>query len=364
MTMNKNGKKMAQEDKSSLISDKFRDWVGVELRYNTPELLNPAFVHWELGPELPPNWEIGEGLTKRFASVIRDPNPLWETTLPPTALASLEFVHRMVLFSASVLRDSEIPVGTNAGEEWAAWNLNSNLPFLLNGGEGFEYFVPVREGDIITCTGKIVAGEEHLARKGDKNVVHTIQIDYTNQRGEQTTRLLGTFISKPRMYDSSTDSQTAAVKQEATGRQLTYKVGDQLTYDDVEVGDVLPTLLQPLATRRLVHWASVSRDFSEMHYDKDFAQRLGLKGVIAHGALLSSFLGQVLTDFMGLKGVLKRFWSQYRKPQYPGDDAICKGKIAKKYIKGDEHYVELDVWIENPRGELCVTGRATLVLPN
>ena len=58
-----NGKKMAQGDMSSLIPDKFRDWIGVELRYDTPELLNPAFVHWELGPELPPHWEIGEGLT-------------------------------------------------------------------------------------------------------------------------------------------------------------------------------------------------------------------------------------------------------------------------------------------------------------
>jgi len=38
--------------------------------------------------------------------------------------------------------------------------------------------------------------------------------------------------------------------------------------------------------------------------------------------------------------------------------------LTKKYIKGDEHYVDLDLWIENPRGELCVPGRATLVLPN
>jgi len=354
-----------QVGKSSLIPDRFRDWIGVELMYNTPELLNPAFVHWELGPELPPHWKISEGLTKRFASVIRDRNPLWETILPPTALGSLEFVHRMVLFSASLLRDSEIPDSISDGAEWwKDWNLNSNLPFLINGGEDFEYFVPVREGDIITCTGKIVDAEERLTRGGDKNVVHTIQIEYTNQRGELTTRLQGIFISKPRAYDSSRDSQTTEVKQETRGRRLSYRVGHQLTYDDVEVGDILPTLLQPLTTRRLVYWASVSRDFSEMHYDKDFAQSLGLKGVLAHGAFLSSFLGQVLTDFAGPKGVLRRFRSRYRRPQYPGDDAICKGRVAKKYIKGNEHYVELDVWIENPRGELCVPGLAILVLPD
>ena len=43
---------------SSLIPDEFKKWLDVDLKYDTPELLNPAFVHWELGPELPPNWDI------------------------------------------------------------------------------------------------------------------------------------------------------------------------------------------------------------------------------------------------------------------------------------------------------------------
>ena len=59
-------------------------------------------------------------------------------------------------------------------------------------------------------------------------------------------------------------------------------------------------------------WAAGSGDFYQIHYDKDFAQGTGLKGLIVHGALKNAFLGQLLHDWIGEKGQLRRFGCSYR----------------------------------------------------
>jgi hypothetical protein len=47
----------------------------------------------------------------------------------------------------------------------------------------------------------------------------------------------------------------------------------------------------------------------------------------------------------------------------PGDTLLCKGKVTKKYVKGGEHLVDCEVWVENQRGEKFTPGEATAALP-
>jgi hypothetical protein len=48
----------------------------------------------------------------------------------------------------------------------------------------------------------------------------------------------------------------------------------------------------------------------------------------------------------------------------PGDTLTCKGKVVKKYVEGDEHCVECEVWVENSKGERTTPGTAVVVLPS
>ncbi len=137
----------------------------------------------------------------------------------------------------------------------------------------------------------------------------------------------------------------------------------QLTYKDVQVGMEIPPLLKHPTSRQLVMWAGASGDFAEIHYNKDFAISQGLPGVIVHGALTSSFLGQLLTDWIGKLGTLKKFGCQFRGMHFPGQDILCKGKVINKYTKDGECYVECEIWTENPRGERQTKGMAIVVLP-
>ena len=138
----------------------------------------------------------------------------------------------------------------------------------------------------------------------------------------------------------------------------------QIYYEDVEVGMELPTLTKKPTTTQLVMWAGASGDYNPLHFDKDFAQKLGFKTVLVHGRLKAAFLGQLMTDWIGDEGFLKKLTCQYRGNDFPGDDIIVKGKVTNKYIKDSEHYVECEIWTENPQGERTTPGTATVVLPS
>jgi acyl dehydratase len=141
-------------------------------------------------------------------------------------------------------------------------------------------------------------------------------------------------------------------------------VAEQVFYEDIEVGSEIPSLVKRATRRQLVQWAGASGDFYEIHYDKDFALASGLPDVILHGRLKASFLGQMLTDWTGLEGNLKKYNVRYRGMDFPDQELTCKGKVTKKYVENNEHLVELDIWTENPQGEKTITGSAVVSLPS
>ena len=84
-----------------------------------------------------------------------------------------------------------------------------------------------------------------------------------------------------------------------------------LVWEDIEEGMVVPSLVKLPTTQMLVKYAGASGDFYQIHYDHAFALEKGLPGVIIHGALKSAFLGQMLTDWIGESGTLKKLACQY-----------------------------------------------------
>ena len=138
----------------------------------------------------------------------------------------------------------------------------------------------------------------------------------------------------------------------------------KLFCEDVAVGSEITPLVKQPTTRQLVMWAGASGDFNPIHYDKDFALKRGLPGVVVHGQLAGCFLGQMLTDWLGEEGSLKKLSLSYKGMNFPGEALACKGTVAKKYIEDDQHLVVLSIWAENPRGEKTVSGTAIVSLPS
>ena len=138
----------------------------------------------------------------------------------------------------------------------------------------------------------------------------------------------------------------------------------KLYWEDVEEGMELPHLVKRPNTQQLVKWAGASGDYYQIHYDTAFAQANGLPGVIVHGALKNAFLGQLVTDWIGEYGTLKRLSCQYRGMDVPEDTLTSKGKVVRKYQEDDQCLVDCEIWIENGRGETTTPGAATVALPS
>ena len=68
-------------------------------------------------------------------------------------------------------------------------------------------------------------------------------------------------------------------------------------YSVAKKGDKLPRLtVGPINQDDLVLYANASGDQNPIHIDQNFAKKSGLPDVIAHGMLIMSYLGRLLTD--------------------------------------------------------------------
>ena len=147
----------------------------------------------------------------------------------------------------------------------------------------------------------------------------------------------------------------------------------QLYWEDAELNSEIPPLAKVATTQMLVQWAGASGDFNPLHYEDSFAASQGVEKPIVHGQLKRAWLVQLLTDWIGEQGTLKKFSCQFRGMDYPrlmetvvepqeGETWWCKGTVTKKYAEGDKHCVDCNIWVENGKGEKTTTGSATVVL--
>ena len=141
-------------------------------------------------------------------------------------------------------------------------------------------------------------------------------------------------------------------------------MGTQVYFEDVEEGMEIPTLLKNPTTQQLVKYAGASGDYYQIHYDQDFARDNGLPTVILHGALKNAFLGQVMTDWIGEYGVLRKLSAQYRGMDTPGSTIYGKGIVKKKRVENGDNLVECEIWLENAEGKKTTPGQAVVVLPS
>ena len=149
----------------------------------------------------------------------------------------------------------------------------------------------------------------------------------------------------------------------------------QTYWEDISIGQDIPSLTKIATTLMLVKWAGAYGDYNPLHYDNDFAVNfMKTGGIIVHGTLKRQWLIQMLTDWVGDDGWLQRIQTSFKAMDYPrrmktltgpedGDTWQCKGKVTGKSEKGGKHLVECDIWLENSKSEITTSGTATLLLP-
>ena len=113
----------------------------------------------------------------------------------------------------------------------------------------------------------------------------------------------------------------------------------------LEVGQVIGTEEFHLTRDSLVRYAGASGDFNPIHYRDDFAQSVGLDGVLAHGMLTMGVAVQVAVDWVGDAGKVIDYGVRFTKPVFvdaqDGAVLVVTGKIGEIDAENGEVRIDL-----------------------
>ena len=131
-------------------------------------------------------------------------------------------------------------------------------------------------------------------------------------------------------------------------------------YSIAEIGDQLPSLtLGPISQAELVLYANASGDQNPIHIDQDFAKKSGLPDVIAHGMLIMSYLGRLLTNAVP-QSQIKNFSVQFSNMTHLNQKVICTGKVLEKNSIDNKEVVTVSLKVEDLQGEKKIIGQAII----
>ncbi|MBO0865849.1 MAG: acyl dehydratase [Mycobacterium sp.] len=139
---------------------------------------------------------------------------------------------------------------------------------------------------------------------------------------------------------------------------------DQIFYEDVQPGDVLPTLTVTVSETQMFFFSAATYNGHRIHYDKDWARTVeGYDDVLVQGPLQAALLARAITDWIGGRGRLVEYSVQNRAVAFPGEELSFGGVVTGKRLADKAGLVDVD--IAGRRGDtVLMPGTATVALPH
>ncbi len=136
-----------------------------------------------------------------------------------------------------------------------------------------------------------------------------------------------------------------------------------VTWETIQEGNELPELEKTPGVTQLVKYAAGSGDFNPLHHDYAFPQAKQIGSIIIHGRFKYACLGELVSNWLGHNGRIRKIACQYRGMDYPDQTMRCRGRVTRKAEVDGERIVELQVWTENSEGKKTTPGSAIIVFP-
>jgi len=277
----------------------------------------------------------------------------------------------------------------------------------MHSGTDWHFHKPVYLNNRITVTGGL---HDIIEKKHSKFSGHTfLQImrqAYRNQKGELIAELFTSTIRHERNTAREVGKYQGVTKHVYTEEELeriwagieAEKIRGAIPryWEDVETGEELtPVVKGPLTVSDIVAfkigwgnepfmWANEIRYYymkrhpgtsirnhlnvpdvpESVHYSDDLAIRVGVPGFYDYGPQRISWLGYLMTNWIGDDGWLKRLNVEVRRHNIEGDTQWCRGRVTNKYVEGKEHLVECEIKCVNQNGEVTAQGTAVASLPS
>ncbi|MGE0387441.1 MAG: MaoC family dehydratase N-terminal domain-containing protein [Gammaproteobacteria bacterium] len=271
----------------------------------------------------------------------------------------------------------------------------------------YDFYRPMKLGDRIYRRDAKTGIADKRSSWGGRAVHETTSFVTYNQNKEVVTVMRGMWIRGERRPVSEvkepqpipepyTDDQLAEIDACYAAELSTRRGANPRYFEDVTVGESLPRLVKgpirvtdlilfhagfgqsfPTYAHRIAYetrkstpglytrnklnvWDIVQR----MHWEEDWAHKVGAGTVYDYGAIRETFLAHLITNWTGDDGWLRRLKVQHRKFNFAGDTNWLLGKVTKKEMTAEGAEVHMEVRIENQRGLEITGGEAVVLLPS
>jgi len=296
-----------------------------------------------VGKEYPPiRFTVERGKIGPFALSLRDDHPVYHDEAYAAAVAG------GILAPPTFLRNFWIEgtqVHQDLGFEWSR---------VLHGEQEFEYFKPVRAGDVLTAHMRVAEMYEKEGKRGGKMTFAVIETVFRDESGDVVQIARRTLIETQRPESPVSSGETPPPPA---------RVERPPFFDEVQVGQESPRLrVGPLTRTDFVRYAGASGDFNPIHHDELYAIRSGSDRVFGHGMLGAGYLARLVTDWFG-PGQLRRFRVRFRDRIWPGDVLECYGRVVAAELGGQEGLITCELVAENQHRVAVCSGTAVVGLP-
>ena len=97
---------------------------------------------------------------------------------------------------------------------------------------------------------------------------------------------------------------------------------------DLSVGDILPEWSLPLTPTTIVSTAIATRDWQDVHHDRDIAQAAGSKDIFMNILTSNGLVERYVVDALGQDTELKGIAIRLGAPAYPYDTLTFRGEVT------------------------------------
>lgn len=287
-----------------------------------------------------------------------------------------------------------VSLGVIAGETGGIDRARVSTEFLpVNyAGAEIDFVRPIWLGDTITCEELVGETIRKASRRIGNINFNTAHVTFTNQRKE-VVATIKTTMARFENTGSTLEYDREAKSDVGSGAAVSVPA-DPLVWErerrgstprhwhDVEIGEQLPDLPKGtysvtelfLFTHGVLGTGRSKRAYLEAEgsadlggggrFDEEHAQkRRNMPGQFDIGPQRVCWLAQIVTDWMGDEGTLKKLNVSVRHPNIVGDTNTVYGKVTGKYVEDGEHRVELQIENRNQSGLATALGTAIVALP-
>lgn len=334
--------------------------------------------------------ELSGDAIRHYAYGIGDPNPLWVDADHGGAQGRL--APPTILFATDKILSGYV----------------SGLPGVhaMFAGTTFQWNRPLRGGDRIHGVARLKDVIERPSRFAGRSVQQVYEIEFSDATGEQVAvaesycfRTERDAAREKGKYSKESDStaqwspdQIADIAERYREQECRRRGKDPRYVDEVAVGDTVPDIIKgpytaTTAVSYLLGWGGlyvrahghafglyeqhsalaipnemgVPEPPERVHWDPDLARRVGVPGAYDYGPERVSWMGHVLTDWMGDDGFLAQLSVQVRRHNLIGDLVTCGGNVTA--VDTDSGEVSVQLHAHDQRGEESARGHAVVVLP-